>query len=305
MKLPSKKRKIWFKERFTPHEIHWHGIKKIIKKKKTKFQELVIADTYSFGRCLILDGELQSALFDERIYHETLVHIPMALGRNIAKKVLVLGGGEGATAREILRWKNLENVSMVDIDKDTVKFCMKYLSAWHKNSFFNKKVKIFYEDAYSFVKNSSEKWDVIIMDLPCPLRGGPAYKLYSVEFMRLLKKHLSPGGVLASQAGSGSMIDIDFHLAFYSTCQKVFKKVLSYQIFVPSFDVPWAFVAAAESFYPREKAWKRVEENVRGEFFSLNRETFLGVGNNPAHIKRALSKNQRIITLRNPVYYFK
>jgi len=305
VKAPSKKRKIWFKERFTPYEIHWHGIRKIIKRIKTEFQELVIADTYSFGRCLILDGELQSALFDEKIYHEMLVHIPMGFCPRSAKKILVFGGGEGATIREILRWKKVESVSMVDIDRETVKFCMKYLSDWHRNSFFDAKVKIFYEDAYSFVKNSEEKWDVIIMDLPCPLRGGPAYKLYSLEFLKLLKKHLAPSGVIASQAGSGSMIDIYFHLAFYRTCEKVFKNVSSYQIFVPSFDVPWAFVLAGNRFRRRDSVWNWIRKNVRDKFFTVNRDVVSDIGNNPQHIKEALSRNGKIITLKKPVYYFK
>src|SRR5690242_15705923 len=92
----------WFTERFTPHESHSHQIKKTLVQTQTQFQKAILADSFSFGRCLILDGEMQSAQLDEFIYHECLVQ-PAMISHPNPKEVLILGGGEGATVREILR----------------------------------------------------------------------------------------------------------------------------------------------------------------------------------------------------------
>src|ERR1041385_266986 len=105
----------WFTERFTPDESHSHRFKETIIQTKTKFQNAILADSCSFGRCLILDGEMQSAQLDEFIYHECLVQPAMVLHPK-PKKVLILGGGEGATVREILRHPSVQQVTMVDID---------------------------------------------------------------------------------------------------------------------------------------------------------------------------------------------
>ncbi len=295
----------WLKEKFSPYEIHLHKFKKIIRKKRTKFQSMVIADTYSFGRCLVLDGEIQSALADEKIYHEMLVHPVGGFCALKPKNVIILGGGEGATLREVLRWKSVKKAVMVDIDGETVEFCKKYLKPWHKGSFRDSRAEVVYEDAFSYVKNSREKWDLIIMDLPCPLEGGPAYKLYTLEFFKILKKHLSTGGFLVTQAGGASSVDIDFHFALYATIKKVFKNLMSYQMFVPSFDVPWAFIAASdEKFFARDKAWRKIRLGVKGTFNTLNSDVMEAIGKNPEFFKKGLAGG-RIITMKKPVYFFK
>jgi len=295
----------WFEEKFSSYELHRHKLKKVITRKKTKFQDIVIADTYSFGRCLILDGELQSAQSDEKIYHEMLVHPPLGFCRRAVSNVLILGGGEGATLREVLRWRTVKKVTMVDIDREAVEFCKKYLGTWHRNSFSDSRAEVIYEDAFNFVKKSSVKWDVVIMDLTCPLSGGPAYKLYSVEFLKTIKKHLLSDGVLCSQAGSASMIDSAFHYAFYATVRKVFRNLFSYQIFVPSFDLPWAFLVASSRLNSSVSAWRKIRKNVKGTFHTLNRGVLSGIGENPEYFKNNLKNCKRIISIKKPVFYFK
>ncbi|MFH1958369.1 MAG: spermidine synthase [bacterium] len=295
----------WFEEKFSPYETHRHKLKKVLRRKKTKFQNIVIAETHSFGKCLILDGELQSALADERIYHEMLVHPPLGFCRRNVSNVLILGGGEGATLREVLRWRSVKKVMMVDIDRETVDFCKKYLKEWHRNSFSDPRAEVVYEDAFNFVEKSSEKWDAVIMDLTCPLRGGPAYKLYSMEFLGIIKKHLLPDGVLCSQAGSASMNASAFHYAFYATVRKVFRALFSYRIFVPSFDVPWAFLVASGRLNSSVHAWEKIRKNVKGPFNTLNRGVLSGIGENPEYLKNNLKNCRRIISVKKPVFYFK
>src|SRR5690348_6876764 len=121
----------WYTDRVTPHDFHRHKLAKIVKSVRTPFQRAVLADSYSFGRCLILDGEMQSAQADEFIYHECLVHPAMTLHAK-PRDILVLGGGEGATVREILRYPSVRHVTMVDIDAQVIAFAKKYLGSWHR-----------------------------------------------------------------------------------------------------------------------------------------------------------------------------
>ncbi|MDI6758006.1 MAG: methyltransferase domain-containing protein, partial [Endomicrobiia bacterium] len=243
MKHPCKG--TWLTEYFTPEEKHSHLIKKFLIRKKTKFQNVILADSASFQRCLILDGEMQSAESDECIYHESLVH-PAMMSREAPRKALIMGGGEGATARELLRYKSLEKIVMVDIDQEVVEFCKKYLGKWHRGAFSDKRVELVVDDAKRYVETTPEKFDMIISDLPTPVEGGPAYALYTVEFYKTLKTKLASGGILAIQAGSGNLLQFKFHKMLFSTLRRLFADVKAYYSYVPSFDVPWAFITATD-----------------------------------------------------------
>src|SRR3974390_3268642 len=129
-RMPGRMKSGWFAEGLTQNEFHCHRIKRVLRSVKTQFQECVLADSYSFGRCLIFDGETQSSQFNEFIYHEALVHPAMILTPR-ARRVLIMGGGEGATAREVLRWKGVEQVVMADIDGQVVDFCKRHMPTWH------------------------------------------------------------------------------------------------------------------------------------------------------------------------------
>ena len=167
--------KNWFTERLSPYESHRHRLKKTLVQTRTQFQKAVLADSYSFGRCLILDGEIQSARLDEFIYHECLVH-PAMTTQARPREVLIFGGGEGATVREVLRHPGVRRVTMVDIDGDVVDFCKKYLREWHEGTFSHPKTRLLIGDARQFVLETAETFDVIISDLPTPAELGPTYQ---------------------------------------------------------------------------------------------------------------------------------
>ncbi|MDJ0562000.1 MAG: spermidine synthase, partial [Microcystis sp. M53599_WE4] len=110
---------LWVNEYITPWDIYSHGVSRILAYKKTAFQEMYIVESGAYGKALVLDGKWQSCTGDEFIYHEALVQ-PAMIAHQEAKTALILGGGEGATTRELLRWKTIEKVMMIDIDGDVV-----------------------------------------------------------------------------------------------------------------------------------------------------------------------------------------
>ncbi len=251
----------WFTEKVTPHDVHRHQLKRILLQKKTAFQRVILADTFSFGRCLILDQEIQSARLDEFIYHEALVHPAMVLHPN-PQDVLILGGGEGATVREILRHPSVRQVTMVDIDGEVVEFCRRYLSDWHQGALDHPKLELVISDAAKYIAQNRRQFDIIFSDLPTPQRGDPVEKLYSPAFYRQVKDRLKPQGIFAVQSGSGSLLKLQFHLKLRQRMQKMFKVVRPYYAYVPSFDEPWSFLIASRKADPKKMSAARVNSRL-------------------------------------------
>lgn len=301
-------RNLWFKEWLTPHETHSHKLKKILMKKKTKFQNALVADSHSFGRCLVLDGEMQSAQFDEFIYHESLIH-PAFMTHPRPETVVILGGGEGATLREILKYASIQNVKMIDIDKEVVDFCIQHMSEWHQGAFGSRKAEVIIDDARKFIEQSAEKLDLIISDLPSPMEGGPAYQLYTLEFYRTLRTRLKPNGIFAMQAGSGSLLQISLHSKLYQTLKKVFPVVRSYSTYIPSFDVPWAFLVCSQNAatdplgISAVEIDRRIRERVKGDLKFYDGMTHEGLFRISKNLRSCLEKEKEFITLKKPVYF--
>ena len=303
----------WLTEFFTPTEKHSHLIKKFLVKKQTRFQKAILADSYSFKRCLVLDGEMQSAEFDEFIYHESLVHPPMMFLEGQAREILIMGGGEGATARELLKYKSVSRITMVDIDGEVVDFAKKYLTGWHKGSFHNKKVEVVIDDAKKYIEDSPDgKFDLIISDLPTPIEGGPAYLLYTLEFYKTLKKKLKPGGVFAAQAGSGNLLQYKFHSMLCATLKKIFGEVMPYYAYVPSFDVPWAFLIATDLDRKKIHLSAGQVDSILNRSFNKKQNlrfydglTHEGLFAIPKLYRDILRNEKRIISSRRPVFFFK
>jgi spermidine synthase len=139
---------------------------------KSDFQTAQVVKTVPFGKTLVLDGKTQSAQFDEAIYHESLVHPAMLLHEN-PKSVYIGGGGEFATAREVLKHASVESCVMVDIDEVVCNICKEQLPEWGAGAWDDKRMEVHYDDAKAFLERDSRTYDVIIMDIADPIEAGP------------------------------------------------------------------------------------------------------------------------------------
>ncbi|MCX8204569.1 MAG: spermidine synthase, partial [Candidatus Nezhaarchaeota archaeon] len=171
----------YFVEHQTPNTSVVHKVKRVLYTGDTQFQHVDIIETYDFGTCLVLDGKVQSSTFDEWIYHEALVHPAMFTHPNPCR-VAIIGGGEGATAREVLKHRCVEEVVMVDIDREVVELAKSRLSLIHQGSFEDHRLKLLFMDGRRFLEETQQRFDVIIIDVTDPLAGGPSYLLYTREF---------------------------------------------------------------------------------------------------------------------------
>lgn len=227
---------------------------------RTPFCEVVIAESPVYGKVLFLDKELQSAESDESIYHEHLVHpILNAMVAQRAKRILIVGGGEGATAREVLKWSpnDVISVDWVDIDHGLVDLCRRHLSWADDNIYNDRRLRYFGMDIREFWASNNYVYDVIILDLPDPdvdslknLRAPETvadYPLYSRQFFRALKDHLAPYGAFVSHAGpitpGGDPALTRAGVTWLSTLAREcgLGGGYNYHTFMPSFQSMWGF----------------------------------------------------------------
>lgn len=236
----------WWTEWISEDILEAYRVREVVHEELTPYQRLSILDTEPFGKCLLLDGKMQSSLLDEHIYHETLVHPAMVM-HGTPKRVAVIGGGEGSTVREAARWKTVEEIYMIDLDQRVVELCRSHLPQLSSNVYEDARVKLVYEDGRKWL----ERWDgkaldVIIVDVTDPLEGGPSYLLYTEEFYKLAWSKLSDRGVLATQATSPVHNPFSFH-SIRLTASNVFPRVSELVCFMISFSGPWGFIYGSGS----------------------------------------------------------
>ena len=257
----------------------------------------MIAETHNFGRCLILDNEFQSFELDEFIYHEALVQPALILYPKPIK-VAIIGGGEGATLRETLRHKELEKAMMVDIDEKVVECSRKYLPSFHKGSFSDKRTILTFMDGRKFIEETDETFDIVIMDITCPLEEGPSYKLFTKEFYEIVKQKLTPQGLLAIQASTTSPVALYTYTVISKTLNEVFPKVFPYAAYVPSFALLWGFCLATQGLDPtqicREEIDQRISERTKGELRFYDGITHQALFNLPKYVRKALAQQTHI-----------
>ena len=249
-----------------------YGIDEIIYSGKTKYQLVDIVKTRDYGLALILDGLLQSAEIDEYVYHESLVH-PVMISHPNPKKVLIVGGGEGATAREVERYDMVEEIEMVDLDGELIELVKKYLP-WSREGFSDPRLKLTIMEGREYLsKQPDGKYDIILMDATDPTEFSPAIKLYTREFYQLAFKKLKDDGILVTQSSSPAHT-LKLTLSILKTMGSIFPKSCLYSVYVKSFASIWSFSVGSKgpqpsSLTPEEVDRRLRERNVTGlRFYS-------------------------------------
>ena len=188
----------WMKE--TLYDTHAQTLRmdKVHYDSDTDHQRLVVFENGRFGRVLTLDGVVQTTEGDNAIYHEMLTHVPV-LAHGHAKDVLIIGGGDGGMAREVLKHSTVERVTMVEIDAGVIDFSKTYLPQLSQGAFDDSRLELVIADGAAFVKETEKRFDVIIVDSTDPV--GPGEVLFTDTFYGHAKRCLKPGGILVTQNG--------------------------------------------------------------------------------------------------------
>lgn len=234
-------------------------IRKRLFKTNSKFQQIEVVDTYDLGRALILDGILQTTEKDEFIYHEMLVHPAMLATTGSPQNALIIGGGDGGSLREVLKYPSLQKIYLCEIDAKVVEVCKKFLGTINQGSFDHPKTQIIFEDGAEFIKKFSNFFDVVIVDSSDPF--GPAEALFSEKFYRQAFRALKNNGVLSIQGGMSSPIETTTLKTIVTALKKIYPVIEIRLAYIPSYFGNMNFVLAAKK--QPSRTWKFLPAKLR------------------------------------------
>lgn len=178
------------------------SIDRMLHEVRTEHQHLVIFENARMGRVMALDGVIQTTEADEFIYHEMLTHVPI-LAHGLARRVLIIGGGDGGMLREVCKHRSVEHITMVEIDGTVVDMCKEFLPNHSRGAYDDPRLNLVIDDGMRFVATTEEKFDVIISDSTDPI--GPGEVLFSENFYQACRRCLNDGGILVTQNGTPFM----------------------------------------------------------------------------------------------------
>jgi len=289
--MPKTEHWQWYVEASAPTEQHHHAVETVYYAGRSPFQQVAVISTPVFGKMLILDGDTQSSQGDEKIYHESLVHPAMAAALD-RSQVLILGGGEGATLREVLRHPEVVRATMVDIDGLVVELSKRYLPEWADGAFDDPRARVIVGDALAFMRTDNQRYGVIISDLTEPLEDSPSNILFNEDVFALIKSRLSQDGVYVLQASTAAFHNASLHCKMARTLRRHYRHVTSFFTHVPAFDTDWAFLACSDRVDLASLASADVDAycaRLRGENFFYDGETHRRLFALPRYLRQMLA----------------
>jgi spermidine synthase len=188
----------WSHETLYPEYRQSLRIDQLLYDSESEHQRIQVFENARFGRVLTLDGIVQTTEGDEWIYHEMMAHVPI-LAHGEARRVLIVGGGDGGLAREVLRHPEVEHVTMVEIDPGVVTFSKKYLPSLSAGAFESPRLELVIADGAAYVAETEARFDVVLVDSTDPI--GPGEVLFSETFYGQVRRCLRPGGIVVTQNG--------------------------------------------------------------------------------------------------------
>ncbi len=256
---------LWYTEQHTDHVRFSIRVKEQLYHAQSPFQQIDFFDSEEFGRFFALDGLMMLTEKDEFIYHDMIVHIPMATNPNI-RKVLVIGGGDGGTVRELCRYPGVEHIDLVEIDQMVVDASREYLP-FTACCLEDPRVKVYYEDGLKFIRSREEEYDLIIVDSTDPF--GPGEGLFTKEFYGNCQRALTHDGILVNQHES------PYYDHYANSMKRAHRRIKEffpicrvYQAHIPTYPSGhWLFGFASKTFDPTSgqglAAWEELGIKTR------------------------------------------
>lgn len=253
---------LWFSEHHTPNVKLSIRVDRQLYSGQSEFQRIDVFESPEFGRFLTLDGYMMLTEKDEFIYHEMIVHVPMAVHPHV-QNVLVIGAGDGGVIRELTRYSDIEHIDMVEIDPEVVSVCRQFLPKTAGSWLDDPRVSIHYEDGLKFIRRRENAYDLIIVDSTDPF--GPGEGLFTREFYGNCYKALRDDGIMVNQHES------PFYQEDATACQRAHKRIVEsfpisrvYQAHIPTYPSGhWLFGFASKQYHPL-KHLDEARWNARG-----------------------------------------
>jgi spermidine synthase len=213
---------------------------------QSPFQAVEVHDTVPFGTLFRLDGHFMTSEKDEFFYHENLVHTA-AIAHPAPERALIVGGGDGGSAEELLKYPTMKSVTLVEIDLAVIDVARKYFGAIHRGALSDPRLTIKVEDGLAFVRSAAETFDLIVLDLTDP--GGPSEPLYTADFYRACAARLNPTGALTLHIAS-PVAHPERIRAGLANLRAAFAIVTPFLVCVPLYGGLWMMVSASATLNP-------------------------------------------------------
>ncbi len=268
---------LWFTEKWSEDTRFSIKVKEHLYSEETPFQKIDFFTSNEYGRFFTLDGMIMITEKDEFIYHEMITHVPMCTNLNI-KKVLVIGGGDGGTVRELTRYSTIEKIDMVEIDERVVRLSQKFLP-FTAEKLEDKRVTLYYQDGLKFVEDCpSEMYDLILVDSTDPISVGEG--LFTTEFYKNCYRVLKNDGILVNQHESPYYERYSQEMKkAHNKIKKIFPIAKVYQFHQPTYaSGHWLFGFASKKYNPtldcKIEEWNRLNIQTRYYNTDIQRATF-------------------------------
>lgn len=266
----------------------------------TRFQQMEVFDTPMFGRMLRLDRVFMTSEKDEFFYHENIVHVPAVAHPN-PKRALVIGGGDGGAAEELLKHRTIERVVVAELDDGVVAAARRHLGAIHRGAFDDPRLELRITDGKAYVEQSGERFDLLLLDLTDP--HGPSQALYTREFYAACRRALEPGGILSLHTESPISRPATYARIIH-TLRAEFPLVRPYLVYIPLYGTLWGMATASDQTDPaaltEEEAERRIGARGLDRLQYYNGATHRAVFALPNFVRELLARGAQTITAASP-----
>jgi len=277
---------LWFSERHTPNVKLSIKVEKQLYSGQSDYQRIDIYESKEFGRFLTLDGFMMLTEKDEFIYHEMITHVPMMVHPN-PEHVLIIGAGDGGAVRELVKYENVKQIDLVEIDEMVVDVCRKYLPKT-ACALDDPRLQIHYEDGLKYIRSCEDQYDLIIVDSTDPF--GPGEGLFTREFYGSCYKALRKDGIMVNQHES------PFYQEDVVAMQRAHKRIVEsfpisyvYQAHIPTYPSGhWLFGFASKKYHPVDDLKREAFKDAKLHARYYNPNLHVGAFSLPTYVEELL-----------------
>ena len=254
-------------EYLNKHSAYGYRLGPLLHREQSPYQLIEVHESPQFGKLFRLDGDYMTSEAEEFFYHEALIH-PAAITHGKVRTALILGGGDGGSAEELLKYPSVERIVLAELDEAVIRISRQYLTKIHNGSFDDPRVEIRIGDGLAYVAESTEKFDLVLLDLTDP--DTPASALYTAEFFQSVKRILSPGGAMVLHT-STPVFAPETVQTIYQRLKQHFTKVAPYGLYIPLYGAYWSFALCSDELDPSQPSSKEIEDRIKlHELVKLN-----------------------------------
>lgn len=272
------------------HSAYAYRLGPLLYREQSPYQLIEVHDSPQFGRLFKLDGDYMTSEREEFFYHEALVH-PAAVAHGAVKSALILGGGDGGAAEELLKHPVVDRIVLAELDDAVIRVARDHLQSIHRGALDDPRVRVQIGDGFAYVRDTAERFDLVLLDLTDP--DTPAAELYGEAFFSAVKQVLNPGGAMVLHLGS-PVFTPDSVRDIYRRLASEFRIVAPMGLYIPLYGAYWALAVCSERLDPRLTPYDRLAEATASDSMDAleyyNRDTHRALFALPGYFRRLLDQ---------------